>query len=401
MTTSADATGAAVMPPAWTTPPKGTPPVDQIAEALKALARGQPSDLGGLLHDVESHADVGGTKVTAHCHCLKLDAHGRPKVEHLVRLIAEQVTAYAIPRTKIREAGEEFAGSKNPDKFNRLYNDARKLFTDLGKSGEGGELLLFVLAEKLLGLPQLICKMDLKTSTQMHVHGADGLHAGVDPASGRLLLYWGESKIYGDITSAVRQCLASVGPMLSSYSAGERDLQLLQRYADLDDANLEAALKKFLDPDSEAFNSLEFRGLCLVGFDCDAYPTGPSTTELAAVAKQIATTLPTWKGHVAKRVAEENLQAFAMHFLFVPFPSADGFRDLLRDQLGLGTAVATAATVTASVPPAPATPPIATPVVTAAKPTRTLRTSPAPVSGVTTPRKPRATKPRGTPSGAA
>lgn len=73
----------------------------------------------------------------------------------------------------------------------------------------------------------------------------------------------------------------------------------------------------------------------------------------------------------------------------------------LRDQLGLGTAAATAANVTASLPPAPAMPPIATPAVTAAKPTRTLRTPSAPVSGVTTPRKPRGAKPRGTPSGAA
>ena len=50
---------------------------------------------------------------------------------------------------------------------------------------------------------------------------------------------------------------------------------------------------------------MEFRGLCLVGFDCDAYPTGPSTTQLAAMAKQITGTLPTWKGYVKKRLAAE------------------------------------------------------------------------------------------------
>jgi hypothetical protein len=310
--------------------------MDQLGRALLALARGGPADLAGLLHGVESHAEVGKTKVSAHCHCLKLDAHGRPKVEHLVRAIAEQVTIYAIPRSTIREAGDDFFKTKNPRKLNRLHSEARKLFTDLSKSGEGGELLLFVLAEKLLGLPQLICKMDLKTSTQMHVHGADGLHAGVDPANGRLLLYWGESKIYGNVTDAIRECLASVGPMLSSYAEGERDLQLLQRYSDLDDQKLESALKAFLDPDSEAFNSLEFRGLCLVGFDCDAYPSVPSATEISAMASQITTVLPKWKAHVEKRIAEEKLETFAMHFLFLPFPSADDFREQLRKELGLG-----------------------------------------------------------------
>ncbi|MFY0572916.1 Hachiman antiphage defense system protein HamA [Archangium lansingense] len=166
-----------------------------------------------------------------------------------------------------------------------------------------------------------------------------------------------------------------------------------------------AALKKYLDPDADEFNSLEFRGLCLVGFDCDAYPTGPSTTQLAAMAKQIATTLPTWRGHVKKRLTEEKLDPFAMHFLFVPFPSADGFRQLLRDKLGVSKQATPAApTAVPAAPTAVPSAPVSTPAVVAAeaaKPTRTRRTSSAPVSGVTTPRKARATKPRGTPSGAA
>lgn len=356
-----------------------------LEEALKRLARGESTALAGLLHNVESHAVVDGTKVTAHCHCLKLDGNGRPRIQDLVKVVAEHVLDYAIPRSQIREANEEYVRTRSTQKLVRLANDAKGLFTDLEQSGEGGELLLFALAEKILRLPQLICKMSLKTNTRMHVHGADGLHAGVDSTTGKLLLYWGESKIYGDVTSAVRECLSSVAPMLAEHSAGRRDLQLLQRHADLDDSALETALKKFLDPDSEEFNSLEFRGLCLVGFDCDAYPKGPSTTEVTALAKQIAMTLPAWKGHVKKRIAEEKLNAFAMHFLFVPFPSADGFRQLLRDQLGVGTQAATEVSS-----PAPA--------ASATKPTRGRRVGP--VSKVS-PSQPRASKLGETPSGAA
>lgn len=380
---------AAVVPSDTASTTAGGPATAPLEEALKRLARGVPTALVGLLHDVESHAVIEGTKVTAHCHCLKLDGNGRPRIEDLVKVVAEHVLDYAIPRSQIREADEEYVRTRSTQKLVRLANDAKELFTDLEQSGEGGELLLLALAEKILRLPQLICKMNLKTNTRMHVHGADGLHAGVDSATGKLLLYWGESKIYGDVIGAVRECLASVAPMLAEYAAGQRDLQLLQRHANLDDSALEKALKKFLDPDSEEFNSLEFRGLCLVGFDCDAYPKGPSTAELAVLAKQIATTLPKWKGHVKKRIAEEKLDAFAMHFLFVPFPSAEGFRQLLRDQLGVGTQAATAAPT-----PAPAAPPAATD----AKLTRGRRA--APVSNVS-PRQPRAPKLKGTPSGAA
>jgi hypothetical protein len=190
----------------------------------------------------------------------------------------------------------------------------------LERSGEGGELLLFALAEKLLRLPQLICKMSLKTNTRMHIHGADGLHAGVDDETGKLVLYWGESKIYGDVVAAVRDCLASLAPMLQDHEASKRDLQLLQRHLDVDNEALEDALKKFLNPDDPA------------------YPPDPSAkAELNIIVDAITTTLPKWKEHLIKRVAEEKLDAFAMHFLFVPFPSADGFRDLFREHLGLTT----------------------------------------------------------------
>jgi len=271
MTTSADATGAAATPPA-----ASTTTTEPLAAALARLARGTPTDLAALLHDVERHVVVDGTNITAHCHCLTLDGNGRPRIEALVEAVAEHVLDYAIPRSEYRAAREEAERTGSSQKLVRVHTKAQKLFTDLLQSGEGGELLLFALAEKLLQLPQLICKMSLKTNTRMHLHGADGLHAGVEEKSGKLLLYWGESKIFGDVTSAVRDCLKSLAPMLQNHEASKRDLQLLQRHLDVDNEDLENALKKFLDPDDPAFNSLEFRGLCLVGFDCDAYPQGPS-----------------------------------------------------------------------------------------------------------------------------
>ena len=309
---------------------------EAVGEALKRLARGTEKDFAALLYDVERHVVVDGTNITAHCHCLTLDGNGRPRIEDLVEGVAEHVLDYAIPRSEYRAAEDEARRTGSSQKIVRLHTKAQMLFTDLVQSGEGGELLLFALAEKLLRLPQLICKMSLKTNTRMHIHGADGLHAGVDEKTGKLLLYWGESKIFGDVTTAVRDCLKSLAPMLQDHEASKRDLHLLQRHLDVDNEGLEEALKKFLNPDDPAFNSLEFRGLCLVGFDCDAYPpAGPSKAELKSIVDSIVGALPKWKEHLAKRVSEEKLEAFSMHFLFVPIPSADKFRELFRDQLGL------------------------------------------------------------------
>jgi len=46
----------------------------------------------------------------------------------------------------------------------------------------------------------------------MHYHGAGGVYASVTP-EGMFKLYWGESKIYKDAATAIKDCLASVAPL--------------------------------------------------------------------------------------------------------------------------------------------------------------------------------------------
>src|SRR5690606_34493587 len=125
MTDSADAMGAAAAPTPPGTTTSTSPAQEPLEEALKRLARGTSTALGGLLHDVESHVTVDGTLVTAHCHCLKLDGNGRARTEDLVKVIAEHVLDYAIPRSHIREADEEFQRSRSTQKLVRLADEAR------------------------------------------------------------------------------------------------------------------------------------------------------------------------------------------------------------------------------------------------------------------------------------
>jgi hypothetical protein len=310
-----------------------------LIEAIQGLARGQKEDLNGLVTDVEVYAKIAKTSVVFHLHCLRLDGNGRPRVRDLVRAICYHVLDFAIPRSDINAARAKLDTSGSTAGFVRLHNEAKSLFTDLTQSGEGGELLLFVMAEQFLGLPQLICKMSLKTNTRMHVHGADGIHAGVDAQTKKLILYWGESKIYESSTDAIRECLASLGPMLKGDSSGstpaDRDLQLLQRFVDIDDPDLEEALKRFLDPRCDESASLEFRGLCLVGFDCEHYPSDAGNMQLSGLVEAMKSLLPALKERIGKRIEAEALEPFGIHFICIPFPSAEDFRKRLRSELGL------------------------------------------------------------------
>lgn len=310
---------------------------DTLETILERIARGDPADLGAVLASVEKDALIDGTKISVHTHCLALGPTKKPNVAEFAKQLAQYVTEYAIPQTRIREAYDHQARTRTSNQVNLLKTEASTLFTEIGNSGEGGELILFVLGEVFLKLPQLICKMDLKTSTSMHYHGADGLHVGAEGDS--LILYWGESKIHEDPIGAIRDCLASLAPLLNGPgglgSAEERDIQLLQRGIDFNDPELECALKAFLDPKNPKYNTTEFRGLCLVGFNESCYPEKPNTVKLDAVMSSIAAEIPKWKKQIKKRAKVEGIETFAMHFFCLPFPSIDEFRLNFRKALGI------------------------------------------------------------------
>jgi hypothetical protein len=172
------------------------PDAPLLAAALDSLTRAEPGRLDAYISAVEQEVKIENTKAIAHCYVVQIDGNGRPRVADFIQRLCEHIVDYAIPRSKIAEAHAELQRTGSSHKWGRLAREAKNLFVDLANTGEGGELILFVFAEYLFSLPQIICKMHLKTSEQMHYHGTDGVHAGVDPDSGMLSLYWGESKMH-------------------------------------------------------------------------------------------------------------------------------------------------------------------------------------------------------------
>jgi len=248
------------------------------------------------------------------------------------------VATYAIPRAKMAKARERDLRHNNSEATAALHEDAKRLFTDLARTGEGGEMLLFLLAERFLKLPQILCKMALKTDTRVHYHGADGVYAGASN-DGVLKLFWGESKVYGDPTDAIRDCLASIAPFLiepeHEGSEREQDLMLLSDNADLNDAKLTDAIRLYFDKNSKQSKRVQYCGIALVGFDADYYPPQGSkgvADEVVAAARQ---GLENIKKNIGNRLKEERLDQIEIEILCVPLPSAEGFRQAFLNAMGL------------------------------------------------------------------
>jgi hypothetical protein len=199
-------------------------------------------------------------------------------------------------------------------------------------------MLLFLLAERFLKLPQILCKMDLKTDSRMHYHGADGVYAAVT-ADGLLRLYWGESKIYKNVGAAIQDCLASLAPFLiepeHEAAERERDLILLSDKADLSDPKLTDALRRYFDKNSRMSKRVEYCGVALVGFDAPFYPGDDVKAVADTIAEAARGELESWRTRIGQCLTTEKLSQVEIELFCLPLPSAETFRSSFLKAMGL------------------------------------------------------------------
>ncbi len=306
--------------------------------SLGKLLRGKPGELKAYLEEVSFDVSISATKTTTYCHFIALDGNCNVRVQDFVEYIIGKLIDYTIPRSDINKAEEYLVKYNSSSKFLELHRKAKELFTDLINTGEGGELLLYILTNEYLRLPQLLCKMPLKTSKQMHYHGVDGIHVNYDSAADILTLYWGESKMYTTVSSAISNCFESLAPfVLSNGGSGasiDRDLQLVTHNLDLVDEDLQNALLRYFDKDDPNFNKVKYGGICLIGFDFESYPQRPNEKTVLQLKTDIEAKIKNWQELVKRGVLKhESLDTFKIHVFLLPFPSVEIFRELFLKAL--------------------------------------------------------------------
>ena len=120
-------------------------------EDFQEIISGDPEEIGVHLHLVDRDIEIEGQGVRVHCHCLTLDGNGKISPARLVEYMRDCLADYAIPRSKMAQAKERDQKHNSTRAVMGLFHEAQATFTDLAKTGEGGELLLFLLAERFLG----------------------------------------------------------------------------------------------------------------------------------------------------------------------------------------------------------------------------------------------------------
>lgn len=281
-------------------------------------------------------------------HCLKPNfAKTDYCYQELAKILYNQIVEYTIPRSEKEEA----IATGNTSYILELEEKAKKKYIDywrkrnqvvkkeqledneiISKSGEGGEELLFLLAEQILHLPQAICKMNLKTSGSMHFHGADGIHIGLTEDDSKLALYYSEVKVHKEVNAAISKCLNSIAPLLKREEKEIFELNLLNSHLDLgNNDQLTKLLKEFFNPNRvECSEFTEVRGLCLVAFDENKYNGYDSLQN----AKNIMPEVANWISKFKTEKNNNDLNDIIINVFFIPMTCVDTFRGTFKNLIG-------------------------------------------------------------------
>jgi hypothetical protein len=307
--------------------------MDRIEKAIDSLLLKTKGEIYTRIEKIAVDVDVDETSAKCYCYCLKMDGNNNLRMEDLVDFIDAKIIDYAIPKKKIDLARKEFVETGSTAAISILRKQAVELFTNLKKTGEGGELLLYILTLEILKIPQLISKMSLKTSGELHYQGSDGVHVKYEATDNTLNLYWGESKMYKDITAAIRECFKSLnGFILDSYSyksTQERDLVLITDSINLNVNNpeFEELIVAYFDKDNDLSNRLVYKGICFIGYDSDKYPSQTISKTMDEIKTGITSELTGNIDKISKKIKSyPKLASKEIHVFLIPFPSVKEFR---------------------------------------------------------------------------
>ena len=297
-------------------------------------------DLSARIGSFEKVWGPPSKRIVCRAHYVKF-RDGKPSVDDLIKIAHARIVNFVLPRPRIEEVLSQFAGDPLAgDAWMLLATEARDLFIktkeETGRSGELGELLLYMLLEWVLEAPIVACKMYLKTSKQMPVHGMDGIHVGHE--GGKLIIYWGESKLHSGATSAVNDIIESVKKQLGSPVKREAEVRVIHANLNIDGLSTaaKAALKDYLNPYKPQSNQLVERHACLAGFDTKLYDdvaSEPPETCEAKFREKLETRVQEVFDHIIEKTTQADLGSVSFSYFLLPFPSVDIARARFQEKL--------------------------------------------------------------------
>jgi hypothetical protein len=268
-------------------------------------------------------------------HHLRFNANGQPKVEELCDCLVQHIIHYCLNARTRPSPLNEFDSVKYSQRARKLFIPKGATADDPDETGQAGELLLYFLLETVLGAPQIVAKMDLKTNPSLEVFGSDGIHMTWDDVEQIVNLYLGEAKLYQNVGAAITNALAS----LESFHVNDmrrHECSMVTAHFKYADAQVQSVVADILD-NKVPGSGVRLNHACFIGYNWDEYGKLPPGAAAAALNDEFQKRYLADAPRIHK-LLRDRLDSFArkhlhLNVLFVPFKSVQEFRDAFNRAL--------------------------------------------------------------------
>lgn len=253
---------------------------------LSAMLSASRANYAACLDHVTHQHTCTGVTATTRMHHLQFDANGLPKLDALAHCLVNHAIDYAISAQNRPEKLSAQQAARTMQEARKLFRVVRSPAGTADLAGEAGELLLYFLLEAVLGAPQVVAKLELKTNPLLEVNGSDGIHMRYDPNDTVVDMFFGECKMYTDIGTALTSAFTSIA---SFHANGMRDheFSMVTKHFKGADTQVRAAVTALLDKGSPGAG-VRINHACLIGYDWDASVASPqqASTAIAQAYRQ-------------------------------------------------------------------------------------------------------------------
>lgn len=250
--------------------------------------------------------------------------------DKLYKYILDNICQYVFNRRKnIEEKESKTLILEALDHLREINSDK-----DSGAGGELGEILLYLFLEQDLQAPKLFSKVELKTSPNDYVKGADGIHFKFRTNENEekvLQLVVGEAKIRNGLKDAIEDAFTSINTYISNNTQDVRllDTHLMNQLIEDDEAEI---LKKYLIGD-EVENKETIFGI-FIGYSINYDGANDSNDKYKQNIKEAnLQQVLSYKQKIIDEIKKYNISNYEFNFYFLPFHSALKDRKIIIDQL--------------------------------------------------------------------
>lgn len=245
----------------------------------------------------------------------------------LVEFCTGNLVQYIFNRKVVKQAASiadiQRLSKKARNRFREIKNN-----NDSGAGGELGELLLYLFLENHLKAPKLLSKMEIKTTQNQYVYGADGVHLYITKDEYNKPVYQfiiGESKVKNDMLDATREAFESIKNTLDEIDIelGLVSGEILKEVCSEEDANIIIDMILPSEDVTETLSTHEKAVGLFIGFsgsyDEDISNAAWNNTVNDKIKADIARAVKT----IAKKIDGLGLKGYSFYCYYLPLNNAD------------------------------------------------------------------------------